>query len=72
MGSSILTYHVVSGKVMAKEAAGLESAKSVNGQSLAIAAKGGSVTIDGAKLLKADIDCSNGVIHVIDSVLLPK
>ena len=70
--TSILTYHVVSGKVMAKDVVGLESAKTVNGQSLAIAAKDGGVTIGGAKVVKADIDCSNGVIHVIDSVLLPK
>jgi len=70
--ASILTYHVVAGKFMAKDVAGLESAKTVNGQSVAIVAKDGNVTVDGAKVIKADIDCTNGVIHVIDSVVLPK
>jgi uncharacterized surface protein with fasciclin (FAS1) repeats len=42
------------------------------GQSLAIASSGGAVTVNGAKIVKADIKCSNGVIHVIDAVLLPK
>jgi uncharacterized surface protein with fasciclin (FAS1) repeats len=69
---SVLTYHVVPGKVMAKDVMGLQSAKTVNGQSLAVATKDGAVTIDGAHVTKADIECSNGVIHVIDSVVLPK
>jgi transforming growth factor-beta-induced protein len=70
--TSILTYHVVAGKVMAKEVVGMTSAKTVNGQSLTVVAKDGKVSIDGATVVKADIDCSNGVIHVIDSVVLPK
>lgn len=70
--AAVLTYHVVAGKVMAADAAKLTSAKTVNGQSLTIKATGGSVTIDGANVVKADIVASNGVIHVIDTVLLPK
>jgi uncharacterized surface protein with fasciclin (FAS1) repeats len=69
---AVLTYHVVAGKVMAADAAKLTSAKTVNGQSLTIKAAKGSVMIDGATVIKADIAASNGVIHVIDSVLLPK
>jgi len=69
---AILTYHVVSGKVMAEQAKGLKSAKTVQGKELTISAEGGTVTIDGAKVIKADIECSNGVIHVIDTVVMPK
>ncbi len=68
----ILTYHVVAGKVMAADAAKLTSAKAVSGDTLTIAASGGGVTIDNAKVVKADIAASNGVIHVIDTVILPK
>jgi uncharacterized surface protein with fasciclin (FAS1) repeats len=68
----ILTYHVVAGKVMAADAAKLTSAKAVSGDTLTIAAHGGGVTIDKAKVVKADIAASNGVIHVIDTVILPK
>jgi uncharacterized surface protein with fasciclin (FAS1) repeats len=70
--TSVLTYHVVPGKVMAKDVVKLESAKTVNGQSLVVATKDGGVTIDGANVVKADIECSNGIIHVIDTVVLPK
>jgi uncharacterized surface protein with fasciclin (FAS1) repeats len=69
---AILTYHVVSGKVMAAQVGKMDSAKSINGQSLRIATTGGSVMIDNAKVIQADILCTNGVIHVIDSVLMPK
>ncbi len=69
---AILTYHVVAGDVMAKDVVKLSEAKTVNGKSLKIMAKGGKVTIDGANVTKTDIECSNGVIHVIDSVLLPQ
>jgi uncharacterized surface protein with fasciclin (FAS1) repeats len=69
---SILTYHVVPGKVMAKDVAGLKSAKTVNGQSFTISTGYGNVMVDNAKVLKTDILCSNGVIHVIDTVMLPK
>ena len=69
---SILTYHVVPGKVMSSQVAGMNSARTVNGKSLNISTEGGAVMVDNAKVIKADIVCSNGVIHVIDSVLLPK
>ncbi len=69
--TAVLTYHVVPGKVMAKDAAKLDTAKTVEGQPLKIVAKDGKVTINGAKVVKADIACKNGVIHVIDEVLLP-
>jgi len=68
----ILTSHVVAGKVMAADAAKLTSAKAVSGETLTIAAHDGGVTIDKAKVVKADIAASNGVIHVIDTVILPK
>ena len=70
--AAILTYHVVAGKVMAKEAMKLHEAKTVNGEELMIKTSMGSVMIDNAKVVKADIVCSNGVIHVIDTVLMPK
>jgi transforming growth factor-beta-induced protein len=68
---AILTYHVVAGKVMAADAAKLTAAKTVNGQSFKIRNEGGGVMVDGAKVVKTDIETSNGVIHVIDQVILP-
>jgi uncharacterized surface protein with fasciclin (FAS1) repeats len=66
----VLTYHVVSGKVMAKDVkAG--KVKTVQGSELTLGTAGG-VTVNGAKVVKADIVADNGVIHVIDSVVLPK
>jgi uncharacterized surface protein with fasciclin (FAS1) repeats len=70
--AAILTYHVVSGDVRAAQAMKLSSAKTVNGQSLTIVVKDGTVMIDNAKVVKADIATTNGVIHVIDAVVLPK
>ena len=70
--AAILTYHVVAGKVLAADVVKIESAKTVNGQSVKISTKGDSVMVDGAKVLKTDVLGTNGVIHVIDSVLLPK
>ena len=70
--ATILTYHVVAGKVLAADVVKLSSAKSVNGQTVKVSTKGDSVMIDGAKVLKTDILGTNGVIHVIDSVLMPK
>jgi len=67
----ILTYHVVSGKVMAKDVVNLSSAKTVNGKSLKITASGGKVMVNDASVAKADIETTNGVIHVIDTVILP-
>jgi len=70
---AILTYHVVPGSVMAAEVVGLSSAATVNGQRIAIATKNGEVMLDGkSKVVKTDIACSNGVIHVIDTVVLPR
>lgn len=69
---SILTYHVVPGKVMGQDAMKLSSAKTVAGQSITIKSVNGGVTVDDAHVTKADISASNGVIHVIDSVILPK
>ena len=70
--ASILTYHVVSGKVMAADVVKLTSAKTVNGQTATIKVADGKVMIDGANVIKTDIDCKNGVVHVIDSVIMPK
>ena len=69
---AILTYHVVPGKVMAKDVTGMKMAKTVNGESFTISTSGGNVMVDNAKVIKTDIICSNGVIHVIDTVILPK
>jgi uncharacterized surface protein with fasciclin (FAS1) repeats len=69
---SILTYHVVSGKVMSSDVVNLDSAETVNGQNITITVKDGTVMINNAQVIKADIECTNGVIHVIDTVLLPK
>jgi len=70
--TAILTYHVVPGQVLAAQAATLPSAKTVNGASLTIHATGGKVMVDNATVTSADIACTNGVIHVIDTVVLPK
>ena len=70
--ASILTYHVVPGKVMAADVVKLSSAKTVNGQKVMIKVVDGKVMINGATVIKADIDCKNGVVHVIDSVIMPK
>jgi transforming growth factor-beta-induced protein len=70
--AGILTYHVVAGKVMAADVVKLTSAKTVNGQPVKIAVEGGKVKVEGANVVKTDIGASNGVIHVIDAVLLPK
>lgn len=68
---AILTYHVVPGSVTAAKVMKLKTAKTVNGQSLSIAAGKSGVTIGNANVVKTDIMASNGVIHVIDTVLLP-
>lgn len=70
--ASILTYHVVAGRVFAEQAKGLTEAKTVNGQTVAIESMSGKLKVGGATVVAADIDASNGVIHVIDTVLLPK
>ena len=68
---AILTYHVVPGSVMAADVVKLDSATTVNGADVTIAVADGSVSIDSAAVIKTDIAASNGVIHVIDSVILP-
>ena len=68
----ILTYHVVPGKVMAADVVKLKKAKTVQGQELTIKVEGDTVMVNNAKVTKTDIACSNGVIHVIDTVVLPK
>jgi len=68
---SILTYHVVSGSVPASKVVKMKKAKTVNGQSLSIKANKSGVMVGGAKVVTTDIVASNGVIHVIDTVLLP-
>ncbi len=69
---SILLYHVVPGRVMAEEVVKLDSAKTAEGQSVTIKVVNGNVMVNNAHVTKADIATSNGVIHVIDTVLLPK
>ena len=67
----VLTYHVVPGKVLAADVVKVTSAKAVSGDSLSIKVSGSTVTVDKAHVVKTDIATSNGVIHVIDTVLLP-
>ncbi len=72
--TAILTYHVVPGLVKASDVMGMDgqSAKTVNGAALTISTKDGVKLNGSANVVKTDIECSNGVIHVIDSVLMPK
>ena len=69
--TAILTYHVVPGKVLAADVVKLSSAKTVQGSKVSISTQGG-VKVDNANVLKTDIKASNGVIHVIDTVIIPK
>ena len=69
---AVLTYHVVAGEVTGAQAAKLTTAKTVNGSALTIHAMGGKVMIDNATVTTADVAASNGIIHVIDTVVLPK
>ena len=68
----ILTYHVVAGKVMASDVVKLQSARAVSGDTIAVKVEDGMVHVDNATVTSADVVASNGVIHVIDSVILPK
>jgi uncharacterized surface protein with fasciclin (FAS1) repeats len=68
----ILTYHVVAGKVLAADVVKMHSAKAVSGDIIMIAPYSGTVTVDNAKVVKTDIIASNGVIDVINTVILPK
>ena len=68
---AILTYHVVAGQATSSDVAGMKSAKTVNGKEVKFTARDGKVTVNNANVIKADIMASNGVIHVVDTVLLP-
>jgi uncharacterized surface protein with fasciclin (FAS1) repeats len=68
---AVLTYLVVPGKVMAADVADIESAATVNGDVLTVKVEDDAVMVDGAEVIETDIECTNGVIHVIDAVLLP-
>ena len=69
--AGILTYHVVAGKVMAADVVKLKNAKTVQGKNVRIRVKDGKVKLNKANVVKTDIVCKNGVIHVIDAVILP-
>ena len=68
----ILTYHVIGAKAMAADGVKMTSAKTVQGSEVKITVADGKVKVDGANVIKTDIECSNGVIHVIDAVIMPK
>ena len=69
--TAILTYHVVAGKAMAADVVTLIEAKSVEGNTIAVSVADGAVMVDGATVVATDIEASNGVIHVIDAVIMP-
>lgn len=68
----LLTYHVVAGEVRAADVVKLQSAKAVSGDTIAVKVRDGQVHVDDAVVTKTDIEASNGVIHVIDAVILPR
>ena len=68
---SILRYHVVAGRVTADQVMGMDRAETVQGESVAIRVDGDRVMVDGATVVKADVMAGNGVIHVVDAVLMP-
>ena len=70
--TAVLTYHVVSGNVMSAQLKDGQKVKTLNGQELTVAIKEGVVTINGIKVIAADLAGSNGVIHVVEGVILPK
>ncbi|WP_412031048.1 fasciclin domain-containing protein [Halomonas sp. M4R1S46] len=69
---AILTYHVVPGRIMAEDAMAADSATTVQGQDVTVTTMDGQVMVDDATVIQADIEASNGVIHVIDGVLMPE
>jgi uncharacterized surface protein with fasciclin (FAS1) repeats len=69
--TAILTYHVVPGRVKAADVVKLDEAKTVNGQAVTVKTRGDTVMINDAKVTSSDIGASNGVIHVIDTVIMP-
>ena len=70
--TSVLTYHVVPGRVYAEDVVNLSSAVTANGQALDLTVKDGKVLVDGATVIRTDIEATNGLIHVIDRVIFPK
>jgi uncharacterized surface protein with fasciclin (FAS1) repeats len=68
---AVLTYHVVAGRVSSTQAAQLSSAQTLNGGAVAIMSSGGGLMVNDARVIQADVEASNGVIHVIDAVLIP-
>jgi uncharacterized surface protein with fasciclin (FAS1) repeats len=68
--AEVLTYHVVPGRVTAADVVGLATAPTVQGEALAVSVDG-SIHVDGARVISADVEASNGIIHVVDRVLLP-
>jgi uncharacterized surface protein with fasciclin (FAS1) repeats len=68
---AVLLYHVVPGRVTAAQVTGMTSANTVNGAAVRVRSQGGSVMINNATVAQADVAASNGVIHVIDTVLMP-
>lgn len=70
--TKILTYHVVSGKVMSSDVVKLDSASTVEGSTVKIDASSGGVKVNDAKVVTPDVTADNGVIHVIDTVLIPQ
>lgn len=70
--SALLSAHVVSGRLLAADVTKMHSAKTVNGQEVTFTVKDGAPMVNNAKIIKADVLASNGVIHVIDTVILPK
>ena len=69
---AVLTYHVLTSKWTSDDIKLVKSTGTAHGQSVAFGSDGGALTVNGLKVVKANIDCANGVIHVIDGVLLPK
>jgi uncharacterized surface protein with fasciclin (FAS1) repeats len=69
---AVLTYHVVAGKVTAAQVTKLKTARTVQGSEVTIMTSGGKVKVDNANVVKTDIAASNGVIHVIDTVIMPR
>ena len=69
---AVLKYHVVPGKVMAKDVVKVDSAKTAQGSSVTVTVEGKTVKVDNATVVKTDIEASNGVIHVIDAVIIPE
>lgn len=70
--SAVLTYHVLSGKMTAAEVSGMDHARTLQGSEVTISKEDGAVHVDQANVVKTDIEASNGIIHVIDQVILPR